>query len=66
MKQGTRIYAIAAFGIFAFSFAGAKERVLTLDDYRDKMKGAWIGQMVGVSWGQPTEFKWNNEIIPLP
>ncbi|MBR4171162.1 MAG: ADP-ribosylglycohydrolase family protein [Kiritimatiellae bacterium] len=64
MKQGTRIYAIVAFGIFAFSFAGAKERVLTLDDYRDKMKGAWIGQMVGVSWGQPTEFKWNNEIIP--
>ena len=42
----------------------AGERTLTLDEYRDKMKGAWVGQMVGVSWGQPTEFKWKDEIIP--
>ena len=40
------------------------ERTLTLEEYRDKMKGAWVGQMVGVSWGQPTEFKWKDEIIP--
>ena len=39
-------------------------RTLSLDDYRDKMKAAWVGQMVGVSWGQPTEFKWNDAIIP--
>ena len=32
-------------------------RTLSLDDYRDRMKAAWVGQMVGVSWGQPTEFK---------
>ena len=42
----------------------AGERRLSLDDYRDKMHGAWIGQMVGVSWGAPTEFKWNDVIIP--
>ena len=28
------------------------------------MKGGWIGQMVGVSWGFPTEFKFNGKIIP--
>ena len=39
-------------------------RTLSLDDYRDKMKAAWVGQMVGVSWGQPTEFKWKDAIIP--
>lgn len=39
-------------------------RTLSLDDYRDKMKAAWVGQMVGVSWGQPTEFKWNDAVIP--
>ena len=54
---------ILAAATVAFA-AGAAERTLTLDDYRDKMKGAWIGQMVGVSWGQPTEFKWKDEIIP--
>ena len=39
-------------------------RTLSLDDYRDKMKAAWVEQMVGVSWGQPMEFKWNDVIIP--
>lgn len=48
---------------FASSLA-AGERRLSLDEFRDKMQGAWIGQMVGVSWGQPTEFKWNDAIIP--
>ena len=54
----TSLAAIAAVAVFA------GERTLTLDEYRDKMKGAWVGQMVGVSWGQPTEFKWKDEIIP--
>ncbi len=44
--------------------SGAAERELSLEDYRDKMKAAWIGQMVGVAWGQPTEFKWVNKVIP--
>ena len=41
-----------------------KYRRLSLDDYRDKMKAGWIGQMVGVGWGGPTEFRWKGEIIP--
>lgn len=49
---------IAALGVCA------SERALTLDEYRDKMQGAWIGQMVGVAWGTPTEFRWNDQIIP--
>ena len=40
-------------------------RKLSLDDYRDKMAGGWIGQMAGVGWGGPTEFKWKGEIIPM-
>ena len=39
-------------------------RRLSIEDYRDKMKGGWIGQMAGVGWGGPTEFKWKGEIIP--
>ena len=39
-------------------------RRLSLKEYRDKMKGGWIGQIAGVSWGAPTEFKWKDQIIP--
>ncbi len=49
-------------------FAGAAlaqgERMLSVEDYRDKMKGGWIGQIAGVCWGAPTEFKWRDKIMP--
>ncbi|VGO21947.1 Unsaturated rhamnogalacturonyl hydrolase YteR [Pontiella sulfatireligans] len=40
------------------------ERRISIEEYRDKMAGGWIGQMVGVGWGAPTEFKFCGEIIP--
>jgi len=40
-------------------------RRLPVKEYRDKMKAGWIGQIAGVSWGAPTEFKWKDQIIPL-
>ncbi len=39
-------------------------RRLSLAEFRDKMKGGWIGQMAGVTWGAPTEFKFKDQIIP--
>ena len=44
--------------------AAAKYRRISVEDYVDKMKGGWIGQMAGVGWGGPTEFRWKGEIIP--
>lgn len=35
----------------------AQHRELPVDVYLDKMKGGWAGQMIGVSYGAPTEFK---------
>lgn len=35
-----------------------------LDEYRDKMMAGWIGQMAGVGQGGPTEFRWQEAIIP--
>lgn len=32
-------------------------RELSASEYLDKMKGGWAGQMIGVSYGAPTEFK---------
>jgi len=39
-------------------------RRLLVRDYVDKMKAGWIGQMAGVGWGGPTEFRWKGKIIP--
>jgi hypothetical protein len=39
-------------------------RQISVDEYVDKMKAGWIGQMAGVGWGGPTEFKYNGVIIP--
>ncbi|MHC4229390.1 MAG: ADP-ribosylglycohydrolase family protein, partial [Planctomycetota bacterium] len=43
---------------------GAPVRRITVEDYADKMKAGWIGQMAGVGWGGPTEFRYKGEIIP--
>lgn len=50
-------------GACALSAVGETRRI-SVDDYRDKMKGGWTGQMAGVSWGVPTEFKTCGEIMP--
>ena len=44
--------------------AGAAERRISVAEYRDRMQAAWIGQVAGVAWGAPTEFKSNWKIIP--
>ena len=31
---------------------------------RDKIAGAWVGQMAGVAWSAPTEFQYNGVIMP--
>ncbi len=53
------------YGVLVVALAQAGEtRRLLVKDYLDKMKGGWIGQMAGVGWGAPTEFKWKGKIIP--
>ncbi|MGN0847665.1 MAG: ADP-ribosylglycohydrolase family protein [Kiritimatiellia bacterium] len=54
--------ALSVLALALNTFGG--ELRLSLADYRDKMRGAWVGQMVGVEWGAPTEFKFNDQIIP--
>lgn len=44
--------------------AAAAERRLPVAVYRDKVQGGWLGQMAGVGWGAPTEFRWKGQIIP--
>ncbi len=42
----------------------SKERRISVEEYVDKMTAGWIGQMVGVGWGGPTEFIYKGVIIP--
>ena len=44
--------------------AGAPTRRISMSDYVDRMKAGWIGQMAGVGWGAPTEFKIKGKIMP--
>ncbi len=39
-------------------------RQIPVAEYVDRMKAGWIGQMAGVGWGGPTEFRYNGVIIP--
>lgn len=48
----------------AAAAAQTAPRSLTLEALRDKIRGGWAGQMIGVSYGAPTEFRWREEIIP--
>ncbi len=34
------------------------------EELLDKIKGGWVGQMAGCAWGGPTEFIYNNVLIP--
>jgi hypothetical protein len=38
-------------------------RELTWDTYLDKVQGAWMGKMIGVTFGQPWEFQYQNTPI---
>ena len=50
--------------LMAFGPLRAEERRLSQEAYRDKMEGGWLGQIIGVCWGGPTEFRFNHQIIP--
>lgn len=63
-----RLRLIASF-VVALIFASYSQpskhyRKIKVSDYVSKMKAGWVGQMVGVGWGGPTEFRWKGEIIP--
>lgn len=62
MKHAVNALLIAVF--VAASVHGQDSRRLPIQEYRDKMKAGWLGQMAGVAWGAPTEFRWKGAIIP--
>jgi hypothetical protein len=43
--------------------AAAATREMSRAELRDRIAGGWAGQMIGVSFGAPTEFKSNGKIL---
>ena len=50
------LVAVLAAAVLATA-AAPGEREISLADLRDKIEGGWAGQMIGVSFGAPTEFR---------
>lgn len=52
------------------SFADGETIKISKADLQDKIKGGWAGQVIGCTYGGPTEFKWNGTMIgdhvPIP
>ncbi len=52
------------FTLLILSLHGVAQTItLTKSDLQDKIKGAWAGQVIGCTYGGPTEFRWNSTII---
>ena len=57
-RFGAKLWLALALGAFCCAHTVAAEtRRLARDQLLDKIKGGWAGQMIGVSFGAPTEFK---------
>ena len=50
------------FQVVAARQGDARARSLTRQALEDKIRGGWAGQMIGVSFGAPTEFKFDGKI----
>jgi hypothetical protein len=64
----TKTKAAAALGLLALAAAiavpqGRQFREISLAELRDKIEGGWAGQMIGVSYGAPTEFRHLEKIL---
>jgi hypothetical protein len=60
-------FLIAAAAIVVYTGAAqntGQTRSISLAVLKDKIAGGWAGQMIGVSYGAPTEFRFRNEVIP--
>lgn len=64
--RGTIAFAAAAavtLGTIPGAGAAPPSRRLGRPAFEDKVRGGWAGQMIGVSYGAPTEFRSNGKII---
>jgi hypothetical protein len=69
MKSAIGITTVVSLALVcAASGQGSRTRDMSRKELRDRIAGGWAGQMIGVSFGAPTEFRSNGAINekPLP
>lgn len=64
MQQFAAMLTLIVCYLLATQSATAEQRTISVDDLRNKIRGGWAGQMIGVSYGAPTEFAYLNRMIP--
>jgi len=62
-------YSFAAICLMLSSVSYAQNKlpdkvIISLKELENKIKGGWAGQTIGVTYGGPTEFKYQGRIIP--
>jgi hypothetical protein len=63
IRRAATVLAICCVAV-ACGQATKDQRKIELGVLEDKIRGGWAGQMIGVSFGYPTEFKYRGRIIP--
>ena len=66
MQYVDRLKVIAVVLLLVCGTAGCRMARLPKEVYVDKCKGAWAGQMIGVCYGAPYEFRSVGKIIDGP
>lgn len=61
-----RILLLVALGasLLPVDCRAADVRRISRAELRDRIEGGWAGQMIGVSFGAPTEFRFNQKVVP--
>src|SRR5262245_30585207 len=57
-RSGRRV----ALLLLAASLHAQSHREISLKELHDRIAGGWAGQMIGVSFGAPTEFRYRGKI----
>jgi hypothetical protein len=64
MREFRKYFFVVSVVLLGSQWAAAEQMSISVEDLRDKVSGGWAGQMIGVSFGAPTEFRYLNRIIP--
>lgn len=63
MKNQLKIFVVILLVVLVASSMWAKPTQLTKEVLRDKIKGGWAGQVIGCTFGGPTEFRYRSTFI---
>ena len=63
MRRSLAVAVVLWVGLASALAGSDRTRQISLVELRDKIEGGWAGQMIGVSFGAPTEFKSRGQIM---